>query len=82
MGLGGQIEDTRDLVLLEKLKDQPEIVDITLHEAIAGIAIGADEIGLFSGVGQLIEDDQALDIFAPEEVASQSGTDEAGTAGE
>ena len=54
---GGEMHDRVGALFAYQRVDQRGIADISLHEAVAGIAIDGREILQIAGVGQLIEVD-------------------------
>src|SRR6185437_15968351 len=53
--LGGKVDDMRDAVLFEKLRDELLIADVAAHKRQSRILHQVLEIGQIPGVGELIE---------------------------
>jgi hypothetical protein len=82
MRLGGQVEHPRDAMLVQEAGGEFAVGDVPFHKMKAWILIRADEVAAVSRVGEVVEYDQALQSFRPEEVADEGGSDESGAPGE
>jgi hypothetical protein len=82
MGLCGKIEDPGDVMVVEEPGDELPIDDVAFREGKARILIGTDEVASTSGIGQLIEDDEALEPLQLEKVAGERRANEASPASE
>lgn len=82
MGFGGEVDDGVDFMGGAELIDEEEVIDIPLHEAVAGVLFKTFEIVGTGGVGKGVEiEDAAVEIGGAEEVADKGRADKTGAAG-
>ena len=81
MRLGRQVQDRARPVLGEDARHRRAIGDVGLDEGDARIVQRALETEQAAGVGQLVDDDEAIGGVG-ERVVNEIGADEAGAAGD
>ena len=64
VALCSEMDDGVDLLLAADLLDEGAVIDVSMDEAVAGIARAVAEVIEIGGIGEEIEIDDALNIFA------------------
>ena len=82
MRLGGQMDETVELMLLEQLHNEVLVGDVALDEMVVGLAVNVGQILQVAGISQVVEvEDFVLGVLVHEE-PHDVGSDKAGAAGD
>lgn len=82
MRLGGEVENAIEGVLDEEALDQVAVADVPPDEHQPRPAVDALEVREVTGVGERIQDDEALDALTPKNVTHERTADETGAPGQ
>ena len=82
MGVGGEIDNRVNSVLLHDSFHFRCVTDVAVHETIERVVLDVEQIVHIAGIGQLIVDDDTIVGVFVQHVANEVGADEPGPAGD
>ncbi len=78
MRLGGEVHQQRHLAIAQNSLGEPRRANVSMHELESTVRLHRLEAGEIAGVGECVEDDDAIGRVRPYPVLHEVGADEAG----